>query len=191
MKALLLILHVVVFAVARAEDINRDVKTDAKVLKELLRENWVIKSDGNQITLTSKFEVFHIGMISRGSGPPEFSNKTLRSQLLRETKPEKYVIRLRYERKSPRKEFEQKRKERQKAADVLNNGARTKDEYGKAGDQYQQIKVPRYRHWFVEIYREIPDSPFGRLFPASAVQKIGGAKEILDVYLQRQYTGND
>ena len=192
MKSLILLLVGVMIAAAKADsDFAEVAASDAKILGKLLKKNWTVLAKGNEVTLTSKFELFHIGMISRSAPRPDFSDKTPEAELLAETKPTRYVIRLRYEDKISKEELERRRTERQKAADILTHGARTKDAYGKAGVEYAKIRVPRYQSFSCHIYEELPDSPFGRFYPPKAVQKVGGAKEILSVLLGRIRSAND
>ena len=176
------------------EDLADSAASDAKILGELLRENWTVQAKGNEIKLTSKFEIFHIGMVSRSGSPPEFSDGTPRNELVAETKPRKYVIRLRYEKKISKEELQRRRIARQEAADVLMDGARTREGYQKAGDEYAKIRVPRYRSDFpisYHIFEDLTETPYAQIYPPKAVQKVGGAKEILAILLRRIRTGND
>ena len=197
MKTIILLLLGATLAVIKADDsvdkaqLTQDAARDARTLRELLNENWTVQSKENEITLTSKFEVFIIGLVSRSDLAPVFSDKTPRKTLATETKPEKYVIHLRYEQRMSREEFERRRTERQKAADVLNFGAPTKDEHQAAGDRYAEIKVPRYRGISYDVYQKTPETPYAGIYPPKSVQKVGGAKEIIAAVLGQMRTGND
>jgi hypothetical protein len=197
MRTLILLFVALMNAVAVADefptagDLAKMAASDAKRMEKLLQEAWTVRVEGNEITLESKFEVFHISMISRSSAPPEFSNDTPRTRLMAETKPERYIIRLKYEKRIPKEELERRRNARQKAADILTHGAGSKDEYHEAGDQFAAIRVPRYQSNFCHIYEELPETPYGRFYPPKAVLKVGGAKEILATVLGRIRTGND
>ncbi len=166
MKSILLLLLGATLSILNANDstektqLNQDVALDANTLRELLRENWTVQSNNNEITLTSKFDVFIIGLVSRGSKAPEFSDKTPVKTLEAEAKPEKYVIHLRYEQQLPREELERRRIERQKAADVLNFGAASKEEHQSAGDRYSEIKVPCYRSGSYDVCKMTPETPY-------------------------------
>ena len=197
MKTLILLLFGATLAIIKADETTdkaqliRDVARDAVTLKELLNENWTVQAKGNEITLTSKFEVFIIGLVSRADLPPEFSDNIPRKKLVGEAKPEKYVIHLRYEQQMAREELERKRNERQKAADVLNFGAKSKDDHQAAGNRYSEIEVPRYRSTFYDVYQKTPETPYAGIYPPKSVQKVGGAKEILATVLGKMLTGND
>ena len=197
MKTLALLLFGILTVLAGADDLTTDAElaryasSDAKKLGELLAENWIVETSGKVVTLTSKFEVFHVGMVSRPSSPPNFSDTTPRALLLEEAKPEKYVITLRYERKISPEELEIRRVARQKAVDALNNGTKTKEEHGNAAKENANNKMPRYESDLCHIYEELPDTVYGRFYPPKSVQKVGGAKEILSVYLGRIRSAND
>ena len=198
MKTIILLLLGATLAIMRADDsvdkaqLARDAARDADTLRELLNENWMVQSKENEITLTSKFEVFIIGLVSRGGGlAPKFSDKIPRKTLVMETKPEKYVIHLCYEQRMSREEFEHRRIERQKAADVLNYGAKSKEEHQSAVDRYAEIKIPRYRSDSFDVYQKTPERPNVGIYPPKSVQKVGGAKEILAAILGQIRTGND
>jgi hypothetical protein len=139
-------LSAIVIAVADKARIAHDVAHDAAILQELLSENWVVKAKDNEITLTSKFEVFILGLVSRNDVAPEFSDKTPRKKLLEETQPEKYVICLRYEKTMPPEDYARKRQERQKAA--MNTGSKTKDEATAWAERFESLKLPRYRDMY-------------------------------------------
>ena len=104
MKTLTLLLFGATIAIINADDfpdkadLAEIAAGDAATLSELLSDNWEVRAKDNEITLTSKFEVFIINQVSRSMGSPEFSDKTPRKLLMTETKPTKYAIHLRYER---------------------------------------------------------------------------------------------
>ena len=199
MKTLALLFTGIAISLAAADLVPSDAElagyaaSDAKVLGQLLSENWIVEASGNVVTLTSKFEVFHIGLYSRPFTPPlpAFSDSTPQAALLAETEPEKYVIKLRYERRLSPEELEHRIVARKKAADTLNNGTKTKEEHGEALRNYSTIKVPKYETHLYYIYEELPESPYGRFYPPKSVQKVGGAKEILAVVLDRIRTAYD
>jgi hypothetical protein len=90
-----------------------------------------------------------------------------------------------------RAEFDRRRAERQKAADVLNFGSETKEEYGLAEIKYREIKIPTYSPNFYDVFQELPVPATVGVHPPKAVQKIGGAKEILAVVLEKILTAHD
>jgi len=197
MKGIILLLLGTTISILNADDstgktqLNEDVARDANILRNLLQDNWSVQSNDNEIILTSKFDVFIVGLVSRSSKAPEFSDKTPLKALEAEAKPEKYVIQLRYEKQMSRDELERRRIERQRAADVLNFGAKSKEEHQSAGDRYLEIKVPCYRSGSYDVFKMTPETPYAGVYPPKAVQKVGGAKEILSTVLQRLRTGSD
>lgn len=146
-------------------------------ITETLGPDWIATVRGSSIEITSTFEVFHVGIISRITPSPEFNDSISRAILLKEAKPERYVIRLEYGAPLSSEETQQRIKERQRFADILNYGAHGKNDWGKAAEGFLKIRVPRYRG----IYRILPDHPGTQIYPPSAVAKIGAAKELLDV----------
>lgn len=195
MKAIILLLLGSTLAIIKADDsadkaqIAQHVARDADTLRELLSENWVVKAKDNEITLTSKFEVFILGLVSRNDVAPEFSDKTPRKKLLEETQPEKYVICLHYEKTMLPEEYARRRQERQKAA--MSTGSKTKDEATAWAERFESIKLPRYRDMY-DIYEKLPYWGHGALtYPPRALQKVGGAKEILAAVLHQVITDID
>ncbi len=197
MKAVILLLLGATIAIMKADDsvdrtqLAREVASDADTLRGLLSEDWTVQSTENEITITSKFEVFLIGLVSRSDSAPKFSDDTSRKTLVKETQPEKYVIHLRFEQPMSREEFERRRNERQKAADVLNFGAPTKDEHQAANDRYTEIEVPRYRTVFHDVFQKTPATTYAGIYPPKSLQKVGGAKEVIAAVLYPMRTGND
>jgi len=198
MKTLILLLFGVTIVLANAaedaakEELARMVALDATRLRELLNDNWTIRANENEITLTAKFEVFIIGLVSRGDPPPAFSDKTPRKVLLNETQPNKYVIRLRYEERMPSEEYARRRQERQKLAHLMSLGSKTKSEAGEKTEQFNSLKMPRYRADLYDVYQELSCYGEGVLvYPPKALQKAGGAKEILAAVLHQVLTDID
>jgi hypothetical protein len=64
MKTLTLLLFAATFAIIHADEsadkaeLAEYAAGDADTLSELLADNWEVRATGNEITLTSKFEVF-------------------------------------------------------------------------------------------------------------------------------------
>ena len=201
MKTIIGLIWIVSLAVTKADEVEdkadliRHVVGYADTLKELLEENWTVEAKKNEIILTSKFDVFYVGLISPSPNDiiPEFSDKASLDLLKKASDPVKYVIRLRFEEPMSREELDRRRIERQKAADILNFGAKTKTEYSEAIQQYREIKIPTYslNSLSYDIYQELPVAAGVGIFPPKAVQKIGGAKEILAVVLQKILTAHD
>jgi hypothetical protein len=197
MKTFALLLFGATIAIIKANDFpdNADLAEfaagDAADLGKILSDNWEVRAAGHEVTLTSKFEVFMINVAARASAEPEFSDKTPRKLLEAEAKPTKYVIHLRYEKAMPPEEYAQRRQERQKLAYRVSLGAKTKEDYVAIYDQFLKLKMPRYSGFFYEIYEENPDRRGLQMYPPMAVQKVGGAKEILRVRLNQVLTDID
>lgn len=197
MKTLTLLLFGATIAIINADDfpdkadLAEFAAGEAATLSELLSDNWEVRATDKEITLTSKFEVFIINQSARSEAPPEFSDKTPREVLESEAKPTKYVIHLRYEKAMPPKEYAQRRQERQKLAYRLSWGAESKDEYVARYKQFDRLKMPRYRGLYYDIYEELPDERGAQVYPPMALQKVGGAKEILRVLLNQVVTDID
>ena len=169
-----------------------DTARIAKTLDEVLGDNWQVKANKKEITLTSKFEVFWILLISRGSPPPEFSDKTSRKTLMTETQPSKYVIHLRVEPAMSSEIYMQRSQEKHKLMKMMSANPPIKDmtaeRYEAMMEQFDKIELPRYRYPFCDIYEQLPDWRGSRIYPPKALQKIGGAKEILRVMLYQPPT---
>ena len=197
MKTLTLLLFAATFAIIHADEsadkaeLAEYAAGDADTLSELLADNWEVRATGNEITLTSKLEVFLISQAARSFGAPEFSDKTPRELLEAEAKPSKYVILLRYAKRMPLEEYAHRRQERQKLAYRISLGAQTKIEYCAMTEQFHKLKMPRYSGLFYDIYEELPDRQSVQVYPPKAVQKVGGAKEILRVLLNQYLTDID
>ncbi len=91
----------------------------------------------------------------------------------------------------PAEEYAQKRQERQKMAYRISLGAKTKNEYCAMTEQFDKLKLPRYRGFFAQIYEKLPDQRGDLVYPPMALQKVGGAKEILRVLLNQVLTDID
>ncbi len=171
------LLTLLIFCGVSAHAADYLLEDDRIRIKETLGSDWTATVRGSAIEITSTFEVFHVGIISRIIPPPEFSEATPRETLLKETKPQRYIIRLEYGAPLSSKETLQRINERQRFADILNYGAHDKNDWEKAAEGFLKIRVPRYGG----IYRVLPDHPGTQIYPPSAVAKIGAAKELLDV----------
>lgn len=197
MKTLILLTFAATIAIIKADDstgkseLAEHAAFDAATLSQLLSDNWEVRTKNNEITLTSKFEVFIIALISRGGGLPEFSDKTPRKLLAEDTKPEKYVIHLRYVSSMPPEEYVIKRQERHKLAYLISLGAPTKEEYVALKVKFHNLKMPRYRRSLCDVYEELPDGIDCQVYPPKALQKVGGAKEILRAVLNQVLTDID
>jgi hypothetical protein len=77
MKTIIGLILIASLAVTKADEVEdkadliRHVVGYADTLKELLEENWTVETKDNEITLTSKFEVFYVTTpMSIGGGDP-------------------------------------------------------------------------------------------------------------------------
>lgn len=199
MKTLILLLLGLTLPLAKTEDhpdkdnLAHNVASYAEDFRGLLSDDWTVRAKGNEITLTSKFEVFIIGSISRPNAMPAFSDKTTRKELLEETQPEKYTIILRFEERMPEEEYARMRQERQKAANLLTIGTKTKNESTDKLNLFVAHKMPRYRDMY-DVYEQLPCFVNGQgrqVYPPKALQKVGGAKEILATVLRQVLTAID
>lgn len=170
------LLTMLIFCGVSASAADFPLDEDRNRITETLGPDWIAAVKGTSIEITSTFEVFHVGIISRIHPPPEFNDTISREILLKEAKPERYVISLEYGTPLSSEETQQRIKERQRFADILNYGAHGKNDWEKATEGFLKIRAPRYRG----IYRILPDHPGTQIYPPSAVAKIGAAKELLD-----------
>ena len=161
----------------------------AEMIKRYIGEDWAVSAKDNVVTIESKFDVYHVAMMSRPTSPPPMDAGP--EILKKETRPEKYVIQLRYEKPLSKEELIRRRDERQKHADVLNFGAKSKQEWSDALRAYLDGNVPRYRAAWCQVYRKIPDSLGTQAFPLDSLRKVGAAKELLDSMLGRLRGGHD
>ena len=162
---------------------------DAESIKKLIGDDWTVSVEGGIITIESKFDIYHVAIMSRPSSPPPLDAGIER--LRKEAFPKKYLIKLRYRKLIDEEEVIRRRNERQKHADVLNFGASGKTEWADAANAYLDIQVPRYRMGYHHIYRELYERPWIKVFPLDALKKVGAAKELLDTKFRRMRTGHD
>lgn len=175
---------------ARVEPIRKAAVEDAKVLEELLGEDWEVKvgprlSD-TEIVLTAKSDVLRESYFWREGEPlPEFSDALSRKDLIdRNARPMNYEIRLAYYEPISREEYEGRLAECQRAAIARAFGAGSKDGAGDVAELVSHSSVPRYRSRNCDVYESNSETRSGHLFPPAAVRKIGAAKAILAEVLQ-------
>lgn len=166
-----------------ADRIEHPISEHFETLASLPLLDWTITKEPSTIVLTSKFDVFFVGTISRISSPPPFKEVTPEAILRREGAPRKYVIRLEYERRISRDELERRLSERKKFADALTHGASGKDTWSQAATGYREIRVPRYSSFDSSVYRVLPEGVAVLHYPPSASAKIGAALHLIDLAL--------
>lgn len=154
----------------------------------LLGKDWIVSANNNVITFRSTFDIYRVGMISRATPPPRLDASL--GSVRKEAVAEKYTVKLRFEKPLSKEEFLKRRNLRQKSADVITLGAKSKFAWADAAKAYKDQKVPRYRLGFYDIYRDMSESPGSQIFPLSALKKIGSVKEVLDARLGRVHHGN-
>jgi hypothetical protein len=180
MKQLFAILILMLGSASAADYPITDLRAQ---IDEVLGKEWITSVSGNVIEITSTFDVFKVAMNARMDAPPDFNESVSQDVLAKEAKAERYVIRLEFSQPVSREEIQKRVIERQRFADSLTYGAHGKTEWSDACDGFLSIRVPKYANSGFCIYRVLPDHPNHRIYPPSAVAKIGGAKELLDVIL--------
>ena len=139
-----------------AEPSQPPIQEHIVLLSKLPFTDWTITKESSAVVLTSKFDVYFVGTISRPNSTPPFDENTPEEILRREGAPKKYVIRFEYGTRISREELERRLTERKPFADTLTHGASGKDTWSEAARRFEEIRVPRYDYFDFSIYRVLP-----------------------------------
>lgn len=170
-------------------ELEKFTDESAKKINEMIGSDWIVSAKGQTVTIESTFDIFSIPVAKISTSRSDADAAVERLQ--KEAQPQKYIIRLRFKKLLEREEFVRRRSEKQKHADVLTFGADTRTEWSEAAKAYNDIQLPQYREMFYDVYRELPESPVIQIYPLSALEKIGAAKEVLNTIFSPIRTGSD
>lgn len=165
-----------------ASDLPLNIEYDSKRIAEILGKEWTVEGRDTEIIITSTFDVYQVVIAGRVTVLPEFSLTADPDAAASHAARERYVIRLEYDASLGDEELQKRLSERRRFVDLL-KGRLSRQARLEALEALRTLRIPRYYSGLNAVCRVLPDRPGGQIYPASAVSKIGGAKELLDAVL--------
>ena len=159
-----------------SDDLRQEV---APKLSSALPQGWSLTLDDNVFTLRRDGKVFLYNPV----GMPAFGKL---EDNVREFGVEgEYTIKLRFEPLLSKVEYERLKREREPFEKVVNEGARTKDEWGKGVGEYHKRPLPVYFTNRYSIFAERSDMYPLRVYPKSVAVESQQVVASLDSLFRR------
>lgn len=149
-------------------------------LRSILPAGWSLTAQDNNFTLSRNEKVWLYVQIAWDVGLRNFEE-----QVKRYGSEQHYEIKLRFEPRMTDAEFEQLKLAREPYEKIVNEGARTKREWGDAMHEFHKRKVPVYVTEKYSVFAEKSDDYPTQVYPDSVLPECKQVLASLDSLFQR------